>query len=184
MSLNLNSCGLLAPTLMALPRFLAKTGYREPTNPAVTAWQEAHGNDGIDQLFFDWLTSPRPEPQRYLTNFKQWMIGQNDGRAGWLDIYDVQEQLISGFSEDHDAVMFVDVGGAVGNRILDLKKRYPDIPGRMILQDNAGMIARVDKVTSNFEATAHDFHQPQPVQGGHTPFEFILLTFWTIYSPS
>ena len=97
------------------------------------------------------------------------MIGQREGRAEWLDFFPVQEQLIKGFSGDKDAVMLVDVGGAVGSEIHELKKKYHDIPGRLILQDQAGTVAQVDKATASFEVTVHDFHQPQPVKGGYIP---------------
>ena len=38
-----------------------------------------------------------------------------------------------GFSDEDNAVMFVDVGGGYGYEIQEIKKRYSDLPGRMIL---------------------------------------------------
>lgn len=71
-------------------------------------------------------------------------------------------------------IIFVDVGGALGSEIKELRKRYPALEGRMILQDRQQTI---DQVSSDprMDAMVHDFFTPQPVTG--TTFQILPLKY-------
>lgn len=155
---------------MRLPTYLAKTKYRNPDNPA-----DGPFNFGFksEEPFFQWIM--RPENLYHLPVFSDWMIGQRIGRASWLDMFPVEEQLSVGFSEEKDAIMLVDVAGASGSEIKDLKRRYPSFPGRMVLQDLPQAIQQIDKSKVDFETMDYNFFSPQPVKG-NLHYNYIFST--------
>lgn len=91
------------------------------------------------------------------------MVAQRQGHTPWLDFYPFQDRIEQGFDESN-GIMFVDMGGAVGHETLNLRRKYPSLPGRLILQDLETTIARVPK-TDVMELMIHDFFTPQPVKG-------------------
>ena len=67
---------------------------------------------------------------------------------------------------DHEAVLFVDVGGSKGHEAISLHEAHPDIPGHLILQDLPSMIDRVSiNPPKGIELMSYDFFTPQPVKG-------------------
>ena len=88
------------------------------------------------------------------------------GRAGtpdWLSVFPV-EQEVSSWSAEPDKALFVDVGGGVGPQCLAFKTKYPNLPGRVILEDipqtleHASPIEGVDFLVQNF-------FEPQAIKG-------------------
>ena len=109
---------------------------------------------------FAWIM--QPENSTLLNNFNTWMGGIHV--AHWLDWFPLQEEVIKDLDSDENAVTMIDVGGGLGHELLELKKKYPEIPGRLILQDLSETIKSVPD-TKAFERTVHDFFTPQPVIG-------------------
>ena len=142
---------------MALPSFLANNNYQNPTDPKNCAFQEGlHTQDSI----FEWFPK-HPEP---LNNFNLWMAGQRDGRVGWLDFFPFEERIARDFERSDGAVMLVDVGGARGYEIEAIKKKYPSLPGRFVLQDIPATIEQALPVPG-MEPVVHDFFTEQPIKG-------------------
>lgn len=80
--------------------------------------------------------------------------------------YPVEERLGHGTQDDDDAAVFlVDVGGGLGHDLEELRDKHPDIQGRLVLQDQAEVIAHISKASDGIELTTHDFFTPQPIQG-------------------
>ena len=71
---------------------------------------------------------------------------------------------MTGFSTEDNAVIFVDVGGGYDYEIQEIKKRYPDLPERIILQN---LLETITQVTAapNIEAMAYNFFTPQLIRG-------------------
>ncbi|KAK3934823.1 O-methyltransferase [Diplogelasinospora grovesii] len=126
------------------------------------------------EAYFDWL-GRQPE---LLHSFHQFMTTQRIGHPQWLDFYPIDKELVPGFdSSDPNAVFMVDVGGSVGHEIQAVKKRFPNIPGRFVLQDRPATIAGV--VPENgMEAMAHDFFSPQPLKGARAYYFRSVLHDW------
>ena len=80
-----------------------------------------------------------------------------------MDFFPVEEKLGEGARDHEDAIMFVYIGGGLGHEAVALRKRFPKLPGRFVLQDLPQAVAdlRLDGV----EATVHDFLTPQPLKG-------------------
>ena len=136
-----------------LPSYLAETKYQNPTNGLKTALQKGLRTD---DAVFDWIYK-RPD---YLATFNVFMRTQREARANWLDYYPLDEDFKQ-LSKDKDAVAFVDIGGALGHEIEEVKRKHPNAPGRLILED---VPHNTDNVTS-MEAVGHDFFTPQPIKG-------------------
>ena len=145
---------------MKLPLFLEETNYKNPIDHLDCAFQSAFG---VKTGYFPWVTAP--EQSRYLENFNLWMLGQREGRASWLDIFPINDQLTAGFSDKKDSVMLVDVGGGLGHELESLQNKYTNLPGRLVLEDLEATVQQVDKTKVTFEVMAHDFFTPQPIKG-------------------
>ena len=95
----------------------------------------------------------------------------HSGRPHWSnpDFYPVKERLISGFAESEGAPAFmVDIGGGSGHDLVKFAERHPPstFSGQLVLQDIPEVIEPlVGKLPHDIRAVAHDFLQPQPVQG-------------------
>jgi hypothetical protein len=89
------------------------------------------------------------------------------GRIAWTDpeFYSFQQNLIDGFENSDDAVMLVDIGGSIGHDLEDVLLKYPEIPGRLILQDLPMVIENATQLNPRIEKMYHDFNQEQPVNG-------------------
>lgn len=64
------------------------------------------------------------------------------------------------------AVLFVDVGGSTGPQSRTLRQRYPNLPGRILLQYRPEVIEQVkgDLTSANIEAEVHDIFKPQHIK--------------------
>ena len=151
---------MVGPAVHSLYQFLAKTQYKNPTNPVDGAFQYGHG---IHDHFFEHL---QKNPERF-TQFSNHMAGYRTGRASWMDedFYPVKENLVKGASTDEDAVFLVDVGGSKGHDLEELKRKHPTLPGRLVLQDLANVLAEATELDQCIMKMEHDFFTPQPVQG-------------------
>lgn len=81
--------------------------------------------------------------------------------------YPVTEKLVDSFQEIISPVMFVDVGGGYGQRAVALRKDFPQLPGKIIVQDLPMSIDRAPQV-EGVEFQVHDFFTEQPIKGSRT----------------
>lgn len=95
------------------------------------------------------------------------------GRARWTDpgFYPVQEQLVEGTTLGEEDVLLVDVGGSFGHDLLDFRRKWPSVPGRLVLQDLPEVVSSVKDLHPSIDVTAHDFFTEQPVKGMSLPGE-------------
>ena len=163
---------IVGPALMALPSFLARTGYRCPTESTRCPFQ-----DGVqtEEGLFDWL----PKHPECFQNFTLFMTSRQEGRPTWLDFFPFDEQLSKGFEArgNPDGVILVDVGGGIGHEVEQIKKKYPQIAGNFVLQDSPDTVQQALKIPG-MQVKPHDFFTPQPIEGQlGLPFgrEYIML---------
>ena len=140
-----------------LPEFLRERGHEEPSDGRDCAFNLAFRTN---EPFFDFLT----KNPKFLERFNSYMTSQRQGRQSWLEFFPLERELMTGFSGKDNAVMLVDVGGGYGQEIQEIKKKYPDLPGRMILQDLPETINQVT-AAPNTEAMPYNFFTPQLIRG-------------------
>lgn len=78
----------------------------------------------------------------------------------WLDAVAFDTEVVQGASPED--VVFVDVGGGNGSQCAALKKAFPELTGRLILQDRPAVLEKALEV-EGMELMAHDFLTEQPV---------------------
>jgi len=145
--------------LGSLPAFLAKNGYRNPTDPANCAFNLAWGYD--KPAYSGWVP---PDPT-LLPAFMEFMKSQRGTQRSWMTSFPMEKLRLSAEDVKQDRALFVDVGGSAGHQCLSLRQSHPELEGRIILEDQASVISALnldDLSSKGIQATAHDFFTPQP----------------------
>ena len=126
--------------------------------------------------FFAWL----PENPPYQECFNNYMSGYRAGKPSWCQpgFYPIEKQLVQGFEDQSGSVMLVDVGGGIGHDLEELKTNYPNLPGKLVLQDTKEVISQVPETSTGFERQVHDFFTPQPVKGARAYYLHSVLHDW------
>jgi hypothetical protein len=95
----------------------------------------------------------------------------------WYSGVPVEEIL--GNPTNSDAVLLVDIGGNVGNDLLGFHKAFPDLPGRLMLEDLPASVVKLDEEDLKpIEVVGHDFFTPQPITGAKAYFLKLILHDW------
>ena len=124
---------------------------------ATTLFQYAHGTDVIFGLL-----EKNPEQKQAFDDYMASRRGAN--LPQWFEIYPAAEKFANAI-QDPTASLMVDVGGGPGQELIRFKEKYPDIPGRLVLQDLPLTLRRIDKLPEGIESMEYDFFTPQPVKG-------------------
>ena len=133
----------------------SKVSSRHRVFKSVSAIQPAHNTDEVP---FTWIVK---HPINF-SSFNKWMTASREGQKIWLDVFPFEQELCRDLNPD--TPLFVDIGGGIGTQCRNLRTRFPDIKGRVILQDLPETIQQALPM-KNVELMAHDLWTPQPVQG-------------------
>lgn len=79
--------------------------------------------------------------------------------------YPVMERLVEGAGIEDQDVLLVDMGGSIGHDLSEFRRKWPDAPGRLVLQDLPQVIQGAKGLHSSIEPMAHDFFREQPIKG-------------------
>ncbi|KAK4653883.1 hypothetical protein QC762_511040 [Podospora pseudocomata] len=151
---------LVAQSLLAFPQFLRETDYANPTNAKYTPFNLGLQNE---QTLFDWI---KDHPDT-LHHFNTWMSVQRDPRSTFLDVLPFDQEFAK--DSNDETVVFVDIGGSRGHQCIALRRRYPNLRGRVVLQDLPHTIEQVktDPLPGfdNIETDVHDMFSSQTIKG-------------------
>ncbi|KAL8798877.1 MAG: hypothetical protein Q9182_006307 [Xanthomendoza sp. 2 TL-2023] len=151
-----------------MPAWLAQNNYQNPTDISHTPFHRAYGT--AEELFA--FLTRRPQ---YSEPFHLWMTAFDEGRTSWLTFYPVIK-LQYGARKDSDAVLFLDIGGGMGHEASALKKRFPSLPGKLVVQDLPVVVARIQ--SGVVKSMAHNFFEEQPVKGARAYYFRNVLHNW------
>ena len=146
----------MGPIFQELPDYLAETDYNNITDNAKTVIQKAYH---MDLPGFIWFPS---QPKRF-AYFQQVMTVQREGALDWLSVFPVERE-IGAWSAEPNKALLIDIGGGFGHQCLAFKARYPNLPGRIILQDIPQTLEHVQPMAS-VEKMVHNFFEPQAIKG-------------------
>ncbi|KAI1495744.1 S-adenosyl-L-methionine-dependent methyltransferase [Biscogniauxia marginata] len=149
-----HSFSAVMPCLQETPKFLANTRYVNPTDVLHSPFQLAHKTDKPSYVW----AMEQPE---LMADFNLWMAEQHQGQNTWLDVFDFVSH-VDGSSAD--TLIFVDVGGGIGQQCALLKRTHPQVLGRVILQDQPFVLPQAIP-TEGVETQPFDFWTEQPVKG-------------------
>lgn len=147
-------------SLSKFPEYAMKNGYKTPNSISDGSLQYAYNTE---HNMFEHLHANPP----YGLQFNHHMGGYRQGRPSWMDkgFYPVQERLVDGFDNASDAALLVDIGGGLGHDLDEFRRKYPDAPGRLVLQDLGPVLGQIKQLDSKIERMEYDFYTEQPVKG-------------------
>jgi ribosomal protein RSM22 (predicted rRNA methylase) len=145
--LTIGSHDNCAPAFIALNQSLNSS---EATRTAFKLGQHS------DEDFYTWMET-HPIQQGA---FHRFMEAQFASLPTWLDAISFDTEITNGVNAED--VLFVDVGGGNGSQCAALKKAFPGLKGRIILQDRPAVLEKALNV-DGMESMAHDFLTEQPV---------------------
>ena len=82
----------------------------------------------------------------------------------------MNENIIDGFDASISDALFVDITGGRGHEVSQLKAKFPDAPGRFILEDLPVVIDDIKELDTSIERIKYDFFVSQPVKGARAYF--------------
>lgn len=161
------------PPLRQLHRYLASTGFKNPTNPTDGPFQYGH-NTTLHT--FEWM---KEHPLIY-QQFGNFMAGYTQGRPSWLDFFPAEDRIVKGLSEKEEAVLLVDVGGGMGQDLEEFRRRMPSVKAELVLQDQEEFVerAKAGLAEKGIRAMAYDFFTPQPIKGARAYYLHSVLHNW------
>ena len=149
-----------------MPAFLRKNSYQDVTDGKATVFQPAYHTELDTYTYF----SQKPEN---LTALIRYMGLEQDVRGRWLKEYPFERQT-QDWNPSSEEALFVDIGGNVGHYCALFKGQFPNVPGRIILEDLPDTLNHA-LPTAGVEKVGHDFFQPQPIKGAYRIPEMLLL---------
>lgn len=155
-----------------MPEYLASSQYRRPT--ATNGPLQYVYNTSLSG--FDFVMEPQHADT--LKDLNIFMEGRRQQTASWLDFYPFQERILDDSEIDAHSVTVVDVGGGLGHGLVELRTRFLNIRGRLILQDLPKTVQQAVDPKGGFEAMPHSFYNPQPVKGARTYYIRQVLHDW------
>lgn len=153
--------GVIDPMLHELPVFLERGNYQDAVgNPSVF-----NAAAKTDLTFYDWLKSKPEMVQDFqkMLSLQLRAISTSVRAVDWLSVIPFH-----GAVDPAEGPVFVDVGGNMGDRCLELIGRYPQFKDHIIVQDLEEVV-KFAPATDGMVFQGHDFFTPQPVQGEPRP---------------
>lgn len=153
----------MAPVFVHLPSYFTANGFREPFNQETgpynevfdcTYWQRVNGTPKLKD------------------DFHTYMAAHKKGCSSIVDLLPLSV-LLEGY--DHtSSVLLVDIGGGVGHQSMELRSRYPQLQGDIVVQD-----LRVTKELefAGVRGMKYDFFTPQPIESELFP----VSNTWSSY---
>ncbi|KAI1775544.1 S-adenosyl-L-methionine-dependent methyltransferase [Hypoxylon cercidicola] len=145
-------------SLANMPFYLEKTGFKN-VEDTPGPFQDTH----------------RPANDE---NFNAFMTGQRADRKQWFEFLDVHGILLKGAKAEPNATLLVDIGGGEGHDISEFYKRYPDAPGKLILQDLPEVTDSIQELPPKIERQKHDIFQRQPIKGARCYYFRSIFHNW------
>jgi demethylsterigmatocystin 6-O-methyltransferase len=149
----------MGPPVFSLPDLLQSTGYEDPTGVMPTALSRAHNTE---KHAYAWLG----ENPWALKLTLAYMKVQFENRPLFFDVLDFQARF--GADSTSSTVLFIDIGGSTGSQSLNFRQRYPNLLGRVIIQDRPEVVQKaksaLDRV-ANIELKVYDIFTPEPIKG-------------------
>lgn len=143
-------------SLANLPSYLKRTGYQH-VNGAPGPFQDAHNTqDGL----FQWLI----KDPAMMSNFNAFMAGTLETRKNWFETFPVDELLLSGASKDPESTLLIDIAGGEGHDVEAFHLAFPDVPGKLVLQDLGPTIDNIKSLSEAVTRQKHDFFAEQPIK--------------------
>lgn len=133
-------------------------GYTNPDSALKVPFQKAHNTD---LSLFQYMNTVDPVMgSRFHSSMEGW---GKFTQLLTLDTYPFNEAL------RNEKTVFVDVGGGQGHMMKKVLARWPEVTGRVIVQDQVSTLEDMgEKMGEGIEFMGNDFFEGQPVKGKRT----------------
>ncbi|KAJ5247869.1 hypothetical protein N7468_002852 [Penicillium chermesinum] len=157
LSAALIHCTHFMSVLSKLPEYFNEKGWKSPHDAHDGPFQFALGSS---QHYFEFLSSNPYYGQAFNT-----VMAMPFRRRGknWFEFYPAAERLLVS-SAGEDLRMF--------------HERFPDLPGKLVLQDLAPVIDSATALPERIESQSYDFFQEQPIKHAKAYFMRTVLHDW------
>ncbi|KAF2186417.1 putative O-methyltransferase [Zopfia rhizophila CBS 207.26] len=159
-------------SMSQIQTFFKQNGYRQPEDPRKGILQHAFGTD--KEAFEYWHKSPE-----ILDNFNTFMVGNRRGKPSWVEWWPGVKQIIEETKLDDGGVMLVDVAGNRGHDTEAFKKKFPDVKGRLVVEDLPPVINDIIELDPAIEKVNYDFFTPQPIKDARMYFFHFIMHDWS-----
>ncbi|RAL08720.1 o-methyltransferase [Aspergillus homomorphus CBS 101889] len=167
--------GCITAGVLALPAHLKATNYTTPNDGTKSAFQRGFDTD---LHFFDFL---KQHPQ-HASEFNNHMSAYRQGRPSWMDpgFYPVR-RLVEEITVSTEDVLLVDMGGGMGHDLSEFRRKWPDLAGRLIVQELPDVVAQARELNLDprIELMVHDFFDEQVIIGARAYYMHSALHDWT-----
>ncbi|KAJ5975404.1 Plant methyltransferase dimerization [Penicillium waksmanii] len=162
--------------IQKLPEYLKAINYRNLDDSLFAPFQYCH-HVTVDA--FTWI-SQNPDT---LKRFNSFMEGYRGNRPHWSDWFPIRERILDSQVLDKDKPLLVDIGAGRGYGLMKFRSRFPDVPGRLILQDLPLVIDEIrgacDLKAAGVETIAFNlFADVQPVKDARIYYMKSVLHDW------
>ncbi|KAI8936948.1 hypothetical protein NX059_006176 [Plenodomus lindquistii] len=86
-----------------------------------------------------------------------------DTSLSWVSSYPVEREVDT-FKPSADSALLVDIGGGFGQHSIAFRKAFPQLEGRVLVQDVASTLAHAPEI-EGIEFLEHNFFTLQPIKG-------------------
>lgn len=143
----------------ALPEFLERSQWQNPEDYAKSAWQLAHHTElGI----WEFLNADPQRMKVFNNGMRSLATVANSDVGPYPFVKELNAEPMAA-----DEIVLVDVGGGHGQALERIKKDFPNLQGRLCLQDQPHVIqdARAGGLSADIETQGTSFFHPNPVRG-------------------
>lgn len=169
------------PTLAKVPEFLRKNGFKNPEGATTGPLNYA---ENFPQSVWEWFAS---DPGKFDV-CNTFMEADRGSRPSWLEWFPVEDRIINGFDATHGDKLLVDVAGGRGHDTEAFHQKFPDKPGRLVVEDLPHVIEDIRDLDSSIERVGFNLFEKQPIQGTVTTSVYHMLhlrrakmSFWIIH---
>jgi len=146
--------------------YLELNDYKSPDDAYDAPFQLAYNTKSH---YFEWLSQNSEKQEVFNSVMTQ---AQQHRGADWFELYPIEEKL----RVSPDQVLLVDIGGGVGHDITAFKKRFPDLPGQLIVQDLPQVIDTIKgPLPEGITAIGHNMFEQQPITGARAYYMRTVL---------
>ncbi|TIC92873.1 O-methyltransferase af390-400 [Colletotrichum higginsianum] len=154
-----------------MPEYLAERGYKNPTDPHDTVVKKSTGYNGD-------LWSYMKENPKIGESFNIVQKVSTTMEPAWTDIYPPQNLV---HESDPKLPLFVDVGGGIGQGLLNIYNMYPEEASRLYLEDLGEVIADADAksiIPATVNKLEYNFFTPQPIKDARAYYLRHIIHDW------
>lgn len=152
-----------------LNEYFEERNYTNPGDANDTPFQYAHNTK---EGFFEWIAK-HPADQEAFDSVMT--MNRNLVETEWYETFPVEEKL----QASPDRVVLVDIGGGVGHDVSHLKKKFPQLPGKLVVQELPAVVNGIkEPLPEGIETMAHSMFDPQPLKGAKAYYLRTVLHDW------